>query len=474
MRFLRWLTVALGLGWVGLVMVGAWTPTPLRLEAAGMLAGTPIYLPSVLRSSSAPTGTPLPTGTSLPTATVSIPVTGSSVFAVGAGGSDAVPRQVVRAANDRVYLFAAAQYSPLIRVYRSKVIAPASAADFDAAISASESEIPLSLDAAYGGANLIFVIVNTRSGNLKVYPFDIALNAFLPARTLTSNSAVVSGEYVGTQGISALVDPSGQLQIAYWAVNNQIIHRAYTYAAASNTWTLSGAAQRVDTAGSANHPALALSPLDGSLTVAWVSEAAAPAGKILARTRSAAGVWGSIETVSTADVWTSTSAGINIDQGPALLIGADGARHVTYIQDYETYNGRSDYGRLHYAVKSGAAWVDTAFPYFSHAPTLGLTSAGTLYLIGHGHPNNLSGPCLSMDDMCFQIKTAGGSWSAPQLLLSHTPGQSFTSFDSSPSVKWSVVGWNRPEMLEFVFFGVPVVNGSFNYSAPTLYYARLP
>jgi hypothetical protein len=57
---------------------------------------------------------------------------------------------------------------------------------------------------------------------------------------------------------------------------------------------------------------------------------------------------------------------------------------------------------------------------------------------------------------------------APQLLAGH-PGAS-DSFDSSPSVKWGVVGWNRPETVEFLFFSV--VNG--DYGNPTLYYARLP
>jgi len=33
-----------------------------------------------------------------------------------------------------------------------------------------------------------------------------------------------------------------------------------------------------------------------------------------------------------------------------------------------------------------------------------------------------------------------------------------------------VVGWNRPETIEFLFVGI--LNG--DYSNPTLYYARIP
>jgi hypothetical protein len=102
----------------------------------------------------------------------------------------------------------------------------------------------------------------------------------------------------------------------------------------------------------------------------------------------------------------------------------------------------------------------------THDPVLALNSRGEVYIIGHGHPrNNTWGPtCLSMDDMCFMKKNLDGTWARPVLLLAHTGS---VSFDSSPSVKWSAVGFNRPETIEFIFFSTP-------YDTPSLYYARLP
>lgn len=433
------------------------------VRAAGPLAATPLYLPSVMRAGAAPTS--------------SIPITGQVVFAIGpsgspnprpGGGVDNIPHQIVRAANDRLYVFSAAQDSPLISVYVSKGNAPASSADFNAPVSVTESEIPLSVDAAYDGGSVIFALVNTDAGKLKVYPFDVAQNAFKPAITLaTGNPTPPAGLYIGTQGVSGMVDKNGVLQIAFWAAGNQIRHRAYTYSAAANSLTLVGAETRLDTAGSANHPALVVSPLDNSITVAWVWEKPSGntiVGTILARTRSAAGTWGSVETVSTADAWTSTDNGINIDQGPVLVVGADGTRHLVYMQDFDN---TGQYGRLHYVAKTGASWSDTALSFYSHAPALGITSAGTLYLFGHGHPKNPAGPCLNMDDMCYMTKPSGGSWGALQMLQAHFGTQ---TFDSSPSVKWSATGWNRPELLEVIFFGI----ANFNYTLPTLYYARLP
>jgi hypothetical protein len=48
-------------------------------------------------------------------------------------------------------------------------------------------------------------------------------------------------------------------------------------------------------------------------------------------------------------------------------------------------------------------------------------------------------------------------------------GSQSNSFDASVSVKWSVVGWNRPETVEFLFFAA--LNS--NYQSTTLYYGRI-
>jgi hypothetical protein len=69
-----------------------------------------------------------------------------------------------------------------------------------------------------------------------------------------------------------------------------------------------------------------------------------------------------------------------------------------------------------------------------------------------------------MDNMCASRKNPDGTWDGPSLLMAPNDGN---SFDSSPSVRWSVVGFNRPNTIEFVFFKTP-------YDIPTLYYGRLP
>jgi hypothetical protein len=73
------------------------------------------------------------------------------------------------------------------------------------------------------------------------------------------------------------------------------------------------------------------------------------------------------------------------------------------------------------------------------------------------HPGTMGNPCHS--DNALTSRRGVTSQRA------RTPGT--RSFDSSASVKWSAVGWNRAETIEVVFFQTP-------YSAPTLFYGRIP
>jgi hypothetical protein len=300
-------------------------------------------------------------------------------------------------------------------------------------------------------------------------PFDVSQNSFKSALTLwnDAHTANAGDLYVGTSGVSGMVDLGGALHVAYWTSGNRIKHCAYTYSAAANSLSACSPTT-VDSAGSANHPAVAVSPADNSLTVAWMSEAGANY-KILARTRTAGGTWGAQETVTPQSVtaWHSTSFGLNVDQGPSLIISPDGTKHLVYIQHVDA---STDYGRIHYAVNSGAGWQDTALANYTHDPALTRNAAGDLYIFGHGHPRSGSvgtSACLSMLNMCYMRKPAGGSWGSSQLLIAASGNQ---SFDGSPSVKWSAVGFNRPDAVEAAFFSI--ING--NYYQPTVHYARLP
>lgn len=394
--------------------------------------------------------TPIPTPTSLPSAS----------FAVGSGYVDVIPRQLVRTSDDRVVLFVGRPYASSLWAYWTESPGlPNTTADFGGTASTGTSDEPISVEAAYGGGRFVFVVANLQNGELVAFPFDTQTGAFASPSILASGNPAVSGDYIGSSGVSAMVDQAGVLQVAYWAGGNQIVHQAYAIDSGTGAISQQGPSTRLDSAGSANHPVLAVAP-DNSLTVAWVSEAETPV-RLLARTRSSTGTWGGLEAVSTAPVWHSTNAGVNIDQGPSLLIGPDGTRYLTYIEDYVS---GGDYGRVHFVTRAGTTWADTTLPIWSHDPALAIDASGGLFLIGHGHPANAT--CRRMDDMCTASRSRSGTWSNPAVFAAAPAG---SSFDSSPSVKWSgyAGGFVRPETVEFAFFSTP-------YQSPTVYYGRLP
>ena len=398
-----------------------------------------------------------------PTEEALVSAQASTSFSIGSALVDAIPHQIVRTSADKAYAFAAkAQYSSEIRGYYTPSAGlPNSSAAFSAITPFSDTANIITLDTVYDGGNIIHVLWLNRSGELKDRPFDTSSNSFKSIITIATGLPTIAGDYIGSSGVSGVMEPGGKLHIAHWSQdgssNKHITHRAYTYNSGANTLTLVEGPTQVDAdpAHQPNHPAIALSPLDNSVTVAWVASPTTPR-EIMARTRSSAGVWGSVENISTVGTpWTSSNAGINIDQGPTLLIDSAGTRHLAYMGNFEA---SLDYGRIYYAAKSGASWTDQALSYFTHAPVVAINNSGTVHLLGHGHARNPS-TCITVPDICYWAKNGDGSWPAPQLIAN-------ISSDTSFSVKWSVVGFNRPETIEFLFFG-----GA--YTSPTLYYGRI-
>ncbi len=399
------------------------------------------------------------------TLTVNPPAAGTTYFSVNAGFTDVIPHQIVRTNSDRLYLFVARQpYTSVVSAYwTTNPGLPGSGSDFSGSQQVTLADIPQSISPAYDGLNTVHVLANLKDGTLLDLPFDVSTNSFRPAKTIATNSATVTGDYIGTSGVSGMVDLSGNLQIAYWTSSNTIVHRPYSYDPVADTLTPLSSPFIVDSSGMATHPSLVVSPLDNSVTIAWVSRATTPK-RILARVRDAVtGAFGSIQAVSdvAVDVWTSPNFGMDIDQGPSIVIKADGTKHVTYI---ENSDATGDYGSVHYVKDTGGGWIDQELVLtYTHDPVLATNAAGDLYIIGHGHPNDRAPACQSEDDMCTRKQNADGSWGESTLFAAHPQG---SSFDASVSVKWSAVGWNRPEAIEFIFFQTP-------YSSPIVFYGRI-
>lgn len=440
------------------------TPLPSSTATATALLSPTASSTPLSSSTPAPTATSTPNTLFSPTPTQTPqPAGGITTFAINPGGSDIIPHQLVRTAADRLYFFGyTGDLSSTLKAYWTPNAGlPGAAADFGGQNTYNYPAVIISVSPAYDGGNLIHLLINSNDGILRDIPFDISKNTFLAAKIL-DRGLTVTNTNVGTSGVSAAIDQTGFLDVTYWSGSNHIVFRKYSYSPSKDALSLVDGPTQVDNAGSANHPDLAVSPLDNSITVAWVSQASNPA-QILTRVE-VQGAWGPILSASTAPAWTSTNGGINIDQGPGLVIDAKGSKYLTYIEDYRVV-APYDYGRVHFVINSGSGWNDSYTGFYSHDPAPAIDSTGNIYFIGHGYPLNPA-PCNTMDDMCLYTHNSDGTWGAPKVIAAPASGN---SYDSSPSTKWSAVGYNRPDTVEIVF---PEVIGG-NYSNTVIHYARI-
>ena len=437
-------------------------PTPTPTTPSSTPTPTPIP-PTPTPTQIPPTATPTPASTT-PTPT---PISSNSTFfSVGSGFDDVIPHQIVRTDSDHLYIITGQTNSPstIVAYWTTSTGLPSNSSNFNYSSTTLGTNI-ISLETAYDGGSIIHVLVNTSSGDIRDIPFDTLSSNFRTAKTIAASSATSNG--IGTSGVSGMFDSLGTLQIAYWSTNNHIMYKTFTYDEATDILTQTSGPVQLDNNGRiSRHPVLAVSPLDNTVTVAWVSpnnSSALVAGNIYSVTKSTNGTWGTVQQVNNAQAWTSTYSGIDIDQGPSLVISANGRRNLAYI---EYYDSSGDYGHIHYVTSTdGTNWTDTAVPSYTHDPAIAINSNGELYIIGHGHPQNTGTVCTSTLDICAWKNNSDGTWSS-QLFAQHSGLQ---NFDASVSVKWSAVSFNRADTIEFIFFSAN--NG--DYSNTTVYYGRL-
>jgi hypothetical protein len=432
-----------------------------------ILALTGLLFSSILLLTPAVSSTAHPHGVPNKPTSIAVQAIPLEFFKLGSGYTDVIPHQIVRTSQDKVYLFAAnGVNSSAIQVYWTNDSGiPSSKNDFSGSLTYNATQKPISVEAAYDGGSIIHVLANLVDGTLYDYPFDLAANIFKSPHLISSGDPVRTTLYPGTTGVSAMVGLDGILNVAYWNSGNHVTYRPFRYNPVSDTLTPQTTPFQVDSAGSASHPVLAVSPYDGSVTVAWLSEAVNP-HQVLGRTKTSAG-WGNIEQVSnpTVRVWTyvDPQGGASVDQGPSLIITADGHKHLSYIEDTDS---TGSYGRTHYVYyTSQNGWQDTRLNYYTHNPSLATNSSSGIYLFGHGMYLD-SRPCGSVNDVCYLKKNTNGTWGAPQMFATHPSGE---TFDNSVSTKWSVVGWTRPELIEVAFFS----GSASNYWNMSLYYGTL-
>ena len=185
------------------------------------------------------------------------------------------------------------------------------------------------------------------------------------------------------------------------------------------------------------HPALAFAP-DGALLLAWLEGSFnyAPDGVVRVRERAAAGAWAP-------SVALPEAAMTGIDNGPSLLVTADGVRHLAFADTQNVARHWYD---------AGGGWRGDRQParQVTHNPALGPDGTGGLYLYGHGTPQ--PGIDGHGDNLYrFHLPAGAAAW-GPWTLYAAGP------YDCSASPRWAQFFHAFPERVDVLFWADPYPN----------------
>ncbi len=378
---------------------------------------------------------------------------------VGPGFSDVSPHQIVRTSRNVVYVAVPACISyptcfgnSLKMQAGNKAGNPSSFAEQDAThhpqTDASARDAIGSSAIAIDGNDVIYVAYNTRNEGTNVISFDTKTNLWGKHVRLGITSAGSYDVTQGREGVAMAVDKSGRPHVVFSFMGSDNEKHVATSQTQGSAWST---AVQIDDAKLASgqgalHPTIAYTPA-GTLVVAWLvgNENAAyntPDGTIHVREiTSLTHAPASVEIPDTNFQGHAGYAATTIDQGPSLLITADGVAHVTYIDtddvirywssnatDYQSWNGSHQPAHQQ-----------------THDPSLGPDGSGGLYIYGHGTPaQNQNGHGNNLYRM--RLPAGSSSWSAFEEQIADT------NLDCSVSTRWSQFFDYFPSQIDYTYW----------------------
>jgi hypothetical protein len=364
-----------------------------------------------------------------------------SVARVGPGTTDPSVHQLVRTRGDVLYVVApdgtTYPHNPTahLRVYRGdRAGAPASMAARDdghapgGGVNASDSAID--------GQDRIHVVWMDGAGNVLYAPFDTATDLW--GATAQLEASGVQGLSQGDEGVAIAVDAFGNPH-AVWVYQpaTNVIRVRYA-SLVGGAWSAP-----VDVADTVAinlwHPTLAFAP-NGDLTVAWLDGTGGYStdGVVRTRRRHANGTWDASQLIP-------DTAVVGLDNGPSLLITADGTRHIAF----DNYTSATVYDQVRYWYDVGAGWQGDQQPpvTYSHDPALGPDGQGGLYLYAHGAIPAAAPMTVGQGKYRFH-KAAGSATWGPFTLVPEAVG----AVDDATSTRWSQFFINSPGVLDFTYW----------------------
>jgi hypothetical protein len=350
---------------------------------------------------------------------------------VGPGATDVSPHQIVRTSTNYLYVIAPTTTTypnnPQALLYVWKANQVGAPTSFEAKDSGHAPRIGISTSAsAINGSDVIHSLWLDGQGRVSYGRFHTATDRWGATQVLSQTGW--SG-LLGDEGVAIAVDAKGNPH-AFWTVKVNGKLRVDYANRIGGTWSKPVLADEA-TVINAWHPTMAFAP-NGDLLLAYIDGLGnySADGKIRTRVRHASGTWAASQSVPVV-------AFTGLDNGPSLLITADGTQHITFC---DTSN------QIQYWYNKGLGWTGDQQPavQVTHDPALGPDGSGGLYIYGHGTPQ---GGIRGVGSNKYRFhKPAGTTAWGPWTLV--VAGK----IDDSTSTRWSQFFHQFPQTVDFTYW----------------------
>lgn len=379
-----------------------------------------------------------------------------AVALVGPGTTDPSSHQLVRTSTNVLYVIAPDETAfgtattAHLRVNKANVAGPPGSFTLKDNSNAPGGGVNAS-DSAIDGQDRIHNIWMNAQRNVFYAVFDTATDTWGPTTTLETNAFFSGAPTQGDEGVALALDNAGNPH-AVWAYMSALNQSRLHYATfQGGVWSPYLQVESISPAQTVAinswHPALAFAP-SGDLTVAWLDGTGGSAfdGVVRTRIRRANGTWDATLTLP------DTNVIVGADNGPSILITADGVRHITFC---------GSVNMVRYYYDAGSGWQGDQQPTttVTHDPVLGPDGSGGLYLYGHGEP---VGGAEGIGDGKFRFHKAihATGWSAfTPIPEANATGQ----IDDATSTRWSQFFYNYPKTIDFTYWIHTPGNGATGY-----------
>ena len=378
---------------------------------------------------------------------------------VGPGYTDVSPHQLVRTSGNVLYVvapngqaFARNTVAKLLVSKANQPGIPTSYAVQDLTHSPGTPKTGITTTpgvatsaSAIDGSNVIHSVwIDSQGlktqGNVYYGQFDTTTNTWLSA-TLLDGATGWTGYVTGDEGVALALDTNGNPHVFWTAKVGALLRIRYSNRI-GGVWSAPVLADETAfTLKNAWHPTMAFAP-NGDILLAYIDGVGTYShdGTVRTRLRHANGTWDGTQSIPVTNVYTG------VDNGPSLLITADGTQHISFC-------GHTN--DIQYWFNTGTGWTSDqpltgGLAQLTHDPSLGPDGAGGIYIYGHGTP--VPAPRGIGANLYRFRKPAGGTWGAWTEIVPDPNTATANHVDCSVSTRWSQFFFNSPGTVDFAYW----------------------